>query len=244
MSYALNPMPGTNNARGYQNISENSLNQYGNTAGQLENIGQGLSAGGTANASMWGNNAKQMFGLAKGIASREPSWYADRAAVTSNQAFDESKGVQDRALSRMGINPNSGRFVGLQTQWGLARAAAEAGAKTRASQDAENTAFGRQQALMNQAQQGEASGRATAMQGASLIGQAGSDYNQLAGSYDRLATDKAMNDAKIEADRQNETQSKFDKMLADIQLHNASRPSGSSVANQFQQNYVQRRSII
>ena len=108
-------------ATGYQGISEKYLG----------------SAGGAANS---------ILGLAntqKSIASRAPSEYAGMAAVDSNKSYDEALGIQNRNLSRMGINPNSGRFAGLQQKWALARAAAEAGARTRGRLNAENLQFSR-----------------------------------------------------------------------------------------------------
>jgi hypothetical protein len=66
------------------------------------------------------------------LARQRPDWMVNEAATDVGIAFDKSRGIMNRNASRMGVNPNSGRFAGLQQQWALARAAAEAGAKTRA----------------------------------------------------------------------------------------------------------------
>lgn len=93
----------------YQGSSEQYLGNAGGSATQMVNIGNTM----------------------LGIAQKTKRNFADQAAVDSNASFDESLGTQNRNLTRMGINPNSGRYAGLQQKWALSRAAAEAGAKTR-----------------------------------------------------------------------------------------------------------------
>jgi len=173
-----------------QNRPDQFLNRVSGMANRTSALGDTMQAQGTGLLNKWGGRVDSAFNDASSIASREPSWYADRAGVTSNQAFDESKGVQDRALSRMGINPNSGRFVGLQTQWGLARAAAEAGARTRAAQDSEATRFSRLQNLLGVGNQGLS-------QGANMLSGAGGAYSRAAGDFGDISTrlDKQAEDA-------------------------------------------------
>lgn len=212
--------PGSGSAAGYQTLSDENRNNYAGTAGQVSGIGSTMAGMGQNMAGQWNNRANNMYGLASGIASTPPKWYADRAAVTSNQAFDESKGVQDRALSRMGINPNSGRFVGLQTQWGLAKAAAEAGARTKGEQDAQEKAFEREKELAGMAQNGVGEGARLMASGAGQIGAAGTDYDKLAQEYDTLAGQKAKNDIALETSRKSESnaaQRKIDEMLKNLQ---------------------------
>jgi len=83
--------------------------------------------------------SKQIIDMSK----VSPDFLGDEAAVDVGMAFDESKNIANRNLSRMGINPNSGRFAGLQQQWAIARAAAEAGAKTRGRRKAGDIQFRR-----------------------------------------------------------------------------------------------------
>ncbi len=75
------------------------------------------------------------------IATKPPEYYVGQAAVDTRLAYDESLGAMQRDLSRMGINPNSGRYGGIYADWALAESAAEAGAKTRARQQAEAKSF-------------------------------------------------------------------------------------------------------
>jgi len=225
MALGLSMSPGVNTPRGYQQLSEENLNNYGQTTGEMAGAGRGLIGAGQGALSRWGGRANQMYGLASGIAMREPSWYADRAGVTSNQAFDESKGIQDRTLSRMGINPNSGRFVGLQTQWGLARAAAEAGARTRASQDAEQSAFQKQLQLLNEGQQGFGEGLRAMGQGAGLLNAAGNDYGRQSSAYGGLAGEAQKAESMREAQVKNATQAKIDQMLSEIQMSRGYQPT-------------------
>lgn len=192
-SGGLSLTPGRNTAQGYQDLSGQNLNNVWDVANRESDLGSGLQRDGQNRMRQWDGNSAGMYGMAAGLAGKAPSWYADRAGVTSNQAFDESKGVQERTLSRMGINPNSGRFVGMQQQWGLARAAAEAGAKTRASQDAEATQFQRQAELSKMASENSAHGLAVANIGSGMIHNAANEYAGLANTYDKTAGDVAQN---------------------------------------------------
>jgi len=103
----------------------------------------------------------------------------DRASRDVELGFDKSRGIMNRNASRMGINPNSGRFQGLQQQWGLARAAAEAGAMTRARRTGREDNFRRLMDAVGMAS-GAAGGARGSYGGASGI-QAGAfdRYNRL-----------------------------------------------------------------
>lgn len=237
----LNMSPGYNSPRDYQTLSEENLNNYGGMANRQAGLGQNLQNIGTSMYGKWSPKADQMYGSMAGLASRAPAWYADRAAITSNQAFDESKGVQDRTLSRMGINPNSGRFVGLQTQWGLARAAAEAGARTRASQDAEQTAFGRQAQLLGIANQGAGQGISALGAAGQQYGAAGEDYNRIAERYDRTAGEAAGAEGARDALRTQEAnaaQARINAMLKDVQ--NAYNPAQNYAPGSLNTRYEQQ----
>jgi len=204
--------PGYNSPQRYQNFEEGGMNAVQGMADRQVGLGNAMMGMGAQQAGQWGNRANNMYGLAAGIASRAPAWYADRAAVNSNEAFDESKGVQDRALSRMGINPNSGRFVGLQTQWGLARAAAEAGAKTRAQEEAAQRQFGQTEQLAGMAN-GQAGVGRQMMEGAGReYNAAGNDYNTLANEYGRMAGSAQ----RAKMDEQNASQNKIDQMIDEL----------------------------
>jgi hypothetical protein len=62
--------------------------------------------------------------------------FAGAAAADVQQAAASQRGVANRNLSRMGVNPNSGRFAALNNEFSLRTAAAQAGAKTQARERA------------------------------------------------------------------------------------------------------------
>lgn len=59
--------------------------------------------------------------------------------LSYNKAYDAAR----RNMTRMGINPNSGRFAGMEQSFALNRAAAEAGARNLARIQARNENFSR-----------------------------------------------------------------------------------------------------
>jgi hypothetical protein len=76
---------------------------------------------------------------------------ADRQAQVSGKAmadvasqFDNTQQQSQRQLSRMGVNPSSGRQLALTNQLGIAKASASAGAASKARQDLESVANERQ----------------------------------------------------------------------------------------------------
>lgn len=68
---------------------------------------------------------------------------ATTAAADVNTAFTNARGQESRALSRMGVNPNSTRFAALNNQLTLGQAATSAGAMTKTRTDAEQLGFAR-----------------------------------------------------------------------------------------------------
>lgn len=68
--------------------------------------------------------------------------FAGRAAADTQQALATQQGIANRNLTRMGINPNSGRFAQLNSQFALGGAGMTAGAKNNARFQAD--AMGRQ----------------------------------------------------------------------------------------------------
>jgi hypothetical protein len=69
---------------------------------------------------------------------------ADQAAAASAQAFGNVQASNQRAMASMGVNPNSGRFAGINAQANLGLAAQRAGAMTGARQQAEQLGWARQ----------------------------------------------------------------------------------------------------
>lgn len=69
---------------------------------------------------------------------------ASQAAAAASRAFSNTQAAGNRAAASMGVNPNSGRFAGIQAQGQLALAAQRAGAMTGARQQAEAIGYARQ----------------------------------------------------------------------------------------------------
>jgi hypothetical protein len=70
------------------------------------------------------------------------SW-ASKAAADATQAFMGSQASMTRSAARMGVNPESGRFAGMQNSVAMDRAKAIGGAKTTARTAAEGESFNR-----------------------------------------------------------------------------------------------------
>jgi hypothetical protein len=89
-----------------------------------------------------GGLASQMdfSGLLQGV---NPQDWADRASVDVGSAYDKAQGINTRAMSRMGVNPNSPRFAGLIQDVNLRRAASEAGEVNRARRAADDVNYAR-----------------------------------------------------------------------------------------------------
>ena len=68
---------------------------------------------------------------------------ATRAAADSGIAFNRTRQANERAMARMGVNPNSGRFQGMAQQSGLMQAANRAGAMTGTRERAQQTGYAR-----------------------------------------------------------------------------------------------------
>ena len=69
---------------------------------------------------------------------------ASQAAADAGRAFGISQQQNQRAMAAMGINPNSGRFAGMQNASGLQQAAMRANAMTGTRQQAEQLGYARQ----------------------------------------------------------------------------------------------------
>ena len=161
----------------YQTRAERELEGVSGTADRLGSMGSGF-------LSDYQNTylpaAQQAIGLASESAVNAD---VDRAAIDTGREYDLNRGIMERNLSRMGVSAGSGRFAGLQQQWALARAAARAGAMTRARREGNDS---RIRNLLSAAQLGgQLPGlaiRATESSGGMRRG--------VYGDYDRLATER------------------------------------------------------
>jgi hypothetical protein len=117
-------------------------------------------------------------------AETSPGQLAGMAGTDVRQAVARGQGATDRSLTRMGVNPNSGRFVGMRRQLEIDGAAAEAGAMNRARLQ------GRQQNFSNL--MGVASaGMGMAGQGVGTAAGAASGMRAVAHDYGALAAGAA-----------------------------------------------------
>lgn len=66
---------------------------------------------------------------------------ARKAQASVQQSFDNTEAQQMRSLSRMGVNPNSGKFAAMSNQNSLAKASASAGAANNARTQAEDMGY-------------------------------------------------------------------------------------------------------
>lgn len=69
------------------------------------------------------------------------------AVIDNALAYGKAWDAAQRNLTRMGINPNSGRFAGMNQSFAINRAAAEAGARNQARLQARNENFQRANAI-------------------------------------------------------------------------------------------------
>jgi hypothetical protein len=68
---------------------------------------------------------------------------ASKAAADSGRAFGIGQQQNQRAMASMGVNPNSGRFAGMQNASGLGQAASRAAAMTGARSQAQQMGYAR-----------------------------------------------------------------------------------------------------
>ena len=68
---------------------------------------------------------------------------ASRAAADSGLAFSNTRAQNQRQMASMGVNPNSGRFAGIQNSAGIAQAATTANAMTNTRLQAEQMGHAR-----------------------------------------------------------------------------------------------------
>lgn len=78
----------------------------------------------------------------------DPEAEAARSAAEVRSSFDKSRESINRQLGALGLDPSSPRFTGAIQQEALARAAAEAGAKTNARRKVSDINFARRQSLI------------------------------------------------------------------------------------------------
>lgn len=142
--------------------------------------GQTLVDQGNAILGTWGNFAPLVGQYTEALKSLNPNDRVSMAAHDVQRSYQNTQGQNQRALSRMGVDPSSGAYQAQKAQWDQALATALAGAKTRArnqglteqiTQLAQGLGVG-----SNLAQAGASIGT----QGAGVMGQAGDLIGQAA----------------------------------------------------------------
>jgi hypothetical protein len=101
-------------------------------------------------------------------------------ALDTAISYDKAMDAQQREMGRMGVSPASGRGQALMQQWALARAAAEAGARTRARRASSDMSW--QKKLQGFGAMSQAQGQA-----AGVLGNAFNARRALAGDYGEMA---------------------------------------------------------
>ncbi len=104
-----------------------------------------------------------------------------QATTDNTLAYNKAWDAANRNLTRMGINPNSGRFAGMDQSYALARAAAEAGARNQARIQARNENFARAGSIAGL-------GKDYSSMGLNAVNAAGNMLNAAANNQDRYIT--------------------------------------------------------
>ena len=118
-----------------------AINNYQGRQNAAIGAAQGSAAGLTANANRLSGVADAYMPLMQSLAAygveRPLDDYAAQAAIDTQKNFENTQGQWERNLSRMGVNPNSGRFAGLTDKYNRYKAAAITGAMNLARQQGE-----------------------------------------------------------------------------------------------------------
>lgn len=182
-------------ASGYaRQNNANMQNQYSNAnsiIGNMNGVAGNLS--GMSGTFMNNYNSTYMpaIGRASALANISEEEAAGKASVDSGIAYDKALGIQNRTMSRMGVNPNSGRFSGMLQDWGLARAAGEAAAKNKARKEARDASFSRNAAIAGLAGQAGNQAISSASAAGSLYGNSAGLSMGLGGIYGKEAAEAA-----------------------------------------------------
>ena len=126
---------------------------------------------------------------------------ANRSSADVTQGFDKAQAINTRNLTRMGVNPNSGKFANQNKAFTTSRALADAGGRTSAFTQGNDLAFNRKSSALNyrrgfampqtttpngnaalsSAMQGLSSGASSTAALAGVAANAGAQNNQTAG---------------------------------------------------------------
>ena len=204
---------------GYQSQANQAMAGLGANAGAIGNYGNGLLGSANNFNSVYNNIAS--YGSAIPI-----STYVGQAAQDTQGQYGNALGQMQRNLSRMGVNPNSGRFTALQQNWAQALAAAKSGAMTRARSTG---ALDNMNRMMTVGQFGLGLGNA----GVGALATSGGMYGQQAAYYGDVAAGQGGLNAYTGNRRTPSEQSYqdlLDRELAAMGGQGAARPQTPAIA--------------
>jgi hypothetical protein len=84
------------------------------------------------------------------LAERNPEDMANTAAIDTEAQYANAQGATNRRLAEMGVNPSAGKYVGINTESAINKAAMKAGNMVRARRQAELDNFNRLNQLAGQ----------------------------------------------------------------------------------------------
>lgn len=152
---------------------------------------------------------------------------ASQAAAASAQAFGNVQASNQRAMASMGVNPNSGRFAGINSQANLGLAAQRAGAMTGARQGAEQMGWARRMDVTGLGR-GLAGASTAAYQGATGAGTSGMNTSMAAGNQYQQGLAGAANTMGVMTGQQGQMYSNAQN--AQGQMYGAILGAGATVA--------------
>lgn len=178
-------------ANRFNRSSLNSFNNAAGNAGAMANYAGTLAGAGTGLMSQFNQNFAPTINQLPGMANIPISSYVNRAANDVHGQFDRTRGIAERQMGRMGINPNSGRFAGMQAGLQQAEAAGAAGAMTDAAFRGQQENFGRTADVARIGLGMQSQGAGQVGQAGGLMGAAAGVNSNLGGAYQGLANNAA-----------------------------------------------------
>ena len=175
---ASQPTPGA----APQASSERYLGQSGRAYGEIGGIGRSLVSGYQTQYAPFAQQLRQNAFIS-------PETSVGQAATDVRSAFGGRREAGMRNLSRMGVNPNSGRWGGLNQQFALAESAALAGAMNRARLQGREENFARALQVLGVGQRELGAGLGALGQSAQGMYGVGEGYSELAGAQGQDAAD-------------------------------------------------------
>ena len=166
---ASQPTPGA----APQASSERYLGQSGRAYGEIGGIGRSLVSGYQTQYAPFAQQLRQNAFIS-------PETSVGQAATDVRSAFGGRREAGMRNLSRMGVNPNSGRWGGLNQQFALAESAALAGAMNRARLQGREENFARALQVLGVGQNELGAGLGALGQSAAGQYQVGEGYSEQA----------------------------------------------------------------